>query len=162
VDSDDPKLDALLERAAPDGAPPGFADRVVAASGARRRQRRFRLVFLGAAAVVAACLGLYAARGLGPGDDDDVVRVTVPEFAGSREAVVVEAPATESFAVQLAPTCVVGQRVMMGRINDTYVIRARPNDEMADELEELLRVPTAKAGLVSAASGRASMAASFK
>ena len=53
-------------------------------------------------------------------------------------------------------------REMMARINDTYVIRARPNDDMADELEELLRVPTANAGVVSAACGRASMAASFK
>ena len=161
MDSDDPKLDALLERAAPDGAPRGFADRVVAASGARRRQRRLRLAFLGAAAVVAACLGLYAVRGRGP-RSDDVVRVTVPDLAESREAVVVEAPATESFAVQLAPTGASGQRVMMARINDTYVVHARPNDEMADELEELLRVPTAKLGLVSVASGRASMAASFK
>ena len=161
MDSDDPKLDALLKRAAPDGAPHGFADRVVAAAGGRRRQRRLRLAFLGAAAVVAACLGLYAARGRRPGGDD-VVRVTVPDLAGSREAVVVEASATESFAAQLAPTCASGQRVMMARINDTYMIRARPNDDMADELEELLRVPTAKAGVVSAACGRASMAASFK
>ena len=161
MDSDDPKLDALLKRAAPDGAPPGFADGVIAAAGGRRRQRRLRLALLGAAAVVAACLCLYAARGSRP-DDDGVVRVKVPDLAGSRDAIVVEAAATESFAVQLAPICGRGQRVMMARINDTYMIRARPNDDMADELEELLRVPTAKAGVVSAACGRASMAASFK
>jgi len=165
VDTDDPELDALLRRAAPDGAPPGLAERVVVAVKARRRRRRVRLVALGVAAAVAACVALCIALARPPGDGPatpDTVHVTVPDLSGTREAAPATAVAPESFAVQLQATGASGQRVMMARIDGRCVLVVRPDDEMADALDELFRLPTAMAGCLSAEPRGAAMAAQLK
>ncbi len=60
--SDDPQLDALLQRAAPDGAPPGLADRILSTGHVRLRRRR--LVRLAAAAIALLALAAGAILGL--------------------------------------------------------------------------------------------------
>lgn len=158
---DDNKLDALLRRAAPDGAPPGFADAVLDAASARRRARRLRAVALGVAAAVALALGLGAVLSRSrPARPAQVTRVRTAETRRPEPAPEAEEPG--SFAVQLVSTGETTHRVMMARINGTYVISARPNDEMADELEELLRLPAAMVGSLSSAAGGASMAVLLK
>ena len=150
----DEKLDALLRHAAPDGVPPGFADRVVAAARSHRRRRRLRRAVLGIAALLA--LGLALRAYLAP----EPSQRPAPRTHAARPAAAADQP--ESFAVQFVSTGENPQRVMMAKINGTYVISARPNDEMADELEELLRLPAAMAGSMSSAPGGAAMAVVLK
>jgi hypothetical protein len=123
VDTDDRKLDALLERAAPT-APPGFAAWVLAAAHARRRRRRLWIAGLAAAGAAVVCIGLWAVLGRRR-DEDGGRRARVPELAGMREGGQVAAR-PESFAVELPAARTATHRVMMGRADGTYVIVVRP------------------------------------
>ncbi|MFC1805565.1 hypothetical protein ACFL09_01115 [Planctomycetota bacterium] len=160
MDAEDDKLDALMERAAPD-APPGFADRVMALSLARRRRRRIQRVLVAAVAVVAVCLGLWAILSR-RGDDDGLGRVRVPRIDETREPEIAVVAKQESYAVQLLPKDGPGQRVMMAHINGTYIIRARPKPSSADEAAPPPRTPSVKAGMLSTSTSGESMAASLK
>lgn len=165
MDPMDRKLDELLNQAAPRGAPPGFADRVVAATRSRRRRRRLRLAALSAAAVVAACLGLAALAGLfSPATPvlPRVVQPIVPEITTSHEAEIVDAVEPVSFAVQLPPATESDQRVIMARINDTFILVARPKRRRADERDDWPRPPSVMTGSVTAQDGSAWMAAQLK
>ena len=158
----DDSLDALLKRAAPERLPAGFGDRVVAAARARRRRRLFCRFLAGAAAVVAIGLALRgyldrAPEERGASHSARHVARLVPRPAPREEQEEAEEP--ESFAVQLESTGESPQRVMMARINGTYLLVARPNDEMADELDEMLRIPTAVVGALSSGPGSGAMAA---
>jgi len=155
-------LDTLLKRSAPGRVPAGFADRVVAAARARRRWRRLRRAVLGVAAVVAIGLALRGYMGLAPEElgathgPRHVARlVPRPEPRVEQD----EAEEAGSFAVQLESTGESRQRVMMARINGTYLLVAKPNDAMADELDEMLRIPTAVVGALSSGSSSGAMAA---
>ena len=158
---EDNKLDSLLRQAAPEGARPGFAESVVAATRARRRGRRMRSVVVGLAAAVALAVGLGVALSRSQTQvPEHVERVRTVEAAPTEA--LPESEVEDSFAVQFVSTGERPQRVMMARINGTCVISARPNDEMADELEELLRLPAAMAGSVSAVDGGAALAVALR
>ena len=165
MDPMDRRLDELLNQAAPRGAPPGFADRVVAAARSRRRRRRLRLATVSAAAVVAACLGLATLCGVflfTKRDRHVVVRPAVPEITTSHEAEIVDAVEPVSFAVQLPPATESDQRVIMARINDTFILVARPKRRGADERDDWPRPPSVMTGSVTAQDGSAWMAAQLK
>jgi hypothetical protein len=153
------RLNALLEQAAPGDAPPGFAERVVAAARARRSTRsRLRVLFVASAVAAAAALALGAWAVLGRGGKVQ----PGPQIAVSWEKEEPPAAASPSFAVQLPVTGQVSYRVMMARIDGRCVLVARPNDVLADELEELLREPTAMVGSVSSGAPGPSMAARIR
>jgi hypothetical protein len=136
--SDDPKLDALLRAAAPDGVPEGLANRVLAT--ARTRQRRGHLVRLAVAAAAVLALGAGVRLWL----DSQAVPlrglVAKAEFVApppKREAV--EQPPSASFAALLPSTGDATHSVMMARFNGKLVICARPKAGVADEFGAIPR-----------------------
>jgi len=163
VAPDDPRLDALLREAAPAGAPPGFADRVVVATRSRRRVRRTVRIAIAAAAAVALLPVIRLAfvdRSTRPAAEEARrIADAGPKEPGEAEP---DDGGSESFAVRLPAAADSAQRVMMGRINGTYVIVARPRDEMADEPDERSSSPVAMAGSVSAEGPGASIAIHFR
>jgi hypothetical protein len=159
----DPKLDALLREAAPDGVPPGFADAVLAAARARRRKRCCtRIVLAAAAAVLLLPLIRFALVERRPPTEGQQARRIVEEPAAQPHESEPEGGEAESFAIALPPAEGARQRVMMARLNGKILVVARPNDAMADELEELLRLPVTMAGSVSAGGQGPSMAIQFR
>ena len=149
-DPDDGRLDALVRSAAPNGAIPGFAERVVAAARARRRGRRAWRLALGAAAVVVSAVG-FGIYIRSPEPDPRAAEVTRPAELKGVSAPPVEGPADEetSFAIVLPPTARPRPRVMMARINGTTVLFARPPGRRADAPTGKIRSPRLMAGSVS-------------
>jgi len=143
VDTDDRELDALLEQAAPT-APPDLADRVVAAVRARRRRRRVVRAALAGAAIVALCAGLWALLGrptAGHGGGPS----PVPEIADMREGRPVETE-TASYAAELPGGRLATHAVMMGHIDGTYLIVARPRHNSPRPWPEPTAGPSAMTG----------------
>jgi hypothetical protein len=151
----DEKLDELLRRSAPAGAPPEFVDRVLAATQGRRRGRRLRRLALGAAALIAVGAGIALALSQPrPRPQADSEARTTPAVAVAPQAESDAQPAAEepSFAVVLPTPGEPAQRVMMARLNGTVVIVARPHDQSwSARGAELPRTPSARAGSVSSA-----------
>jgi len=145
VDTDDRELDALLAQAAPT-APPDLADRVVAAVRARHRRRRVVRAVVAGAAIVALCAGLWALLGRRTADHGGGPS-RVPEIAGMRDGRPVEAE-TASYAAELPGGGLATHAVMMGRINDTYVIVARPRHPGPRQWQELTAGASAMTGAV--------------
>ena len=136
---DDPKLDALLRAAAPEGVPEGLADRVLAT--ARARQRRGRLVRLAVAA--AAILALGAGVRLWLDSQASTLQGLVAQTAfvapQTREAVA-EQPPSASFAALLPSTGDATHSVMVARFDGRLVICARPKPAEDDEFGPTSRV----------------------
>ncbi|MFP4056607.1 MAG: hypothetical protein ACLF0G_07040 [Candidatus Brocadiia bacterium] len=137
---DDGRLERLLQRAAPQGPPPGFADAVVAVARARRRARRRLRLGLAAAAVLALGAGL-ALHVASPRRRPGPQAARSPGRPAGTAAE--EAPEAASFAVRL-PSAAQAQRcVMIARVNGAVAIASRPVEpDLEAEGEEHEAVPS--------------------
>jgi len=149
---EDPKLDALLEGAAPADAPPGFADRVLAAARLRRR----RLLLTRIVVAVAAALAVGASVGLlsrPRGTPPQAPAVAQVEPSG------IATPAAEAggCAVSFAPTEQAQRYTIIGKVNGTLILINRP----IGEPQQLAEAPMAMFGSLSPGGEGPSMAVRF-
>ena len=119
--AEDPKLDALLHRAAPPQAPSGLAESVLAAARARKLRRAWAVRAAGIAAAIVLAAGLCVL--MHPADE--AVSPPPPPQAAAPEAPVPE-DEEESFAIELPSTGDATHQFMAGRCNGKMLVFVGP------------------------------------